>query len=189
MPRKSLAETVSPEDIIYKDEDIGSVPNLLLPDEKKEYTYGIYTDDFGYHIVKLKDAYKTEDIDGESRVIHYNQWVELKHLSTFTSAYLMYIEMITKRKDAQTKKSKNIQDIIDNHNYIKTIVEDSLKGIVNDQSVKVTETADKLSELNAEMSKARQQLRQMIAECDELTKLIKEKRKIVIGETKERKQK
>ena len=62
MPRKSLAETVSPEDIIYKDEDIGSVPNLLLPDEKKEYTYGIYTDDFGYHIVKLKDAYKTEDV-------------------------------------------------------------------------------------------------------------------------------
>ena len=101
----------------------------------------------------------------------------------------MYVDMITKRKDAQTKKSKNIQDIIDNHNYIKTIVEDSLKGIVNEQSVKVTETADKLSELNAEMSKARQQLRQMVAECDELTKLIKEKRKIVIGETKERKQK
>ncbi len=189
MPRKSLAETVSPEDIVYKDEDIGSVPNLLLPDEKKEYTYGIYTDDFGYHIVKLKDAYKTEDIDGESRVVHYNQWVELKHLSTFNSAYVMYVDMITKRKDAQIKKSKNIQDIIDSHNYIKTIVEDSLKGILNDQSIKVAENIDKLSELNSEMSKARQQLRQMVIECDELTKLIKEKRKIVIGETKERKQK
>lgn len=187
MARKTLAETVSPEEIIYKDEDIGSVPNIVLPDEKKEYTYGIYTDDYGYHVVKLKDAHKTEEVDGENKVVHYNQWVELKHLSSFSAAYLAYIEIITKRKDAQIKKSKNIQDIIDSHNYIKSIVEESLNSVAVDQATKVTAAVDELFDLKTEMAKARQQLQQMVAECDELTKLIKEKRKIVIGETRGKK--
>lgn len=185
--KRSLVETVNPEDIVYSGEVVGE-PNILLPDTKKNYTYGIFVDPLNYKLAVLKDCYRTDkDESGNEQVVHYKKWSDIAYLNSFESTYYKYIEQLTTSKDAKLKRCNSIQEVISIREEIKILVSETFPQIISQSIEKGCELIQENEELKQQIQETEAMVQEAKYAHEELMNLIKEKRKIVIQETEPKK--
>lgn len=176
--KPSLATTVNPDEIVYSGEELGNIPNFLLPDEKGNETLGIIVDQFGYNLSRLKDCYKKEkDENGIEKVVHYRKWEDIKYTGTFEAAYMEYIKLIIKRKDSQLKKARDLKEIVAIRKEIRDMVAKQLPTFVSDSEKEVLDLLKQKDTIKYCITELTKELEEMEPEVEKIRKAIKNAKK------------
>lgn len=181
---KSLVETVSPDEVVISDEEVGTV-NFMIDDTFA--CTGQYGD---YALVERKIKYRTgkeEDGINNGKVIQYIGWdVVSPHSYGRTPFDILenYAEHINLRKFKQLNKCNDF-------NAVKQIYLDTQSTIRNAMkstqfSSDIIEHGTLINEI-AELKAKLKAINNVLAEADELREMVKEKRRIVIAETEPKK--
>ena len=184
MAKQTLAETVDESEIVDLGEEVGA-PNFLIDDEFG--WVGGYGD---LALVQRKIAYRTgkvEDGENEGKVIRYINWVVVTPHSyaktpfTIMENYRDYVSLRNFKNFSKEKDWNNIRKIYDD---INNTIKSCLKSSQFTEEIKHQgELVDEIAKLKAELSK----INKVLEEADELHELIKDKRKIIVGETEPKK--
>lgn len=186
MPRikKSLVETTDLP-IVETDNEEGSLPFFLIEDD-----YGIACDVNSYSLVQRKRSNKTvKDENGkEDHVEVYWKWDAFRWTNTMPSILHCYVKCKEKELNRKLSKEKDFKKVLANYQEIYNIIEKALsvEG-ENKRLLSASSIIDQTSELDAEIKTLRDRRLKLEKECNELEKLIKEKRKIIVGEHKVKK--
>jgi hypothetical protein len=173
----SLIDTTNPEDIIETQEQVGSIPFMIIDED-----YGISGCYADMALVIKKKASKTGKVEnGEdpTKVYTYYRWDELKYDSKLSGVFDLYLK--TKRLNAfKGQRTKDIKDLIkieeDLSNYVHSVLDinenDKFKEVCN-----LTDTVLHLKQQIAESSKVLSEYKKLIKDT-ELE--FKEAKKIIV---------
>lgn len=181
---KSLADSVDASEIIETEDEMGTV-NFMIDD-----TFGIVGSYSDYALVERKVAYRTgkeEDGKNNGKVISYIKWDVVSPFSYGRTPFDVlnnYARHIGLRKFKQLNKSNNFDDVKQIYIDIQTTINQALKSSqFTDDIVKQGTLIDEISELKAKLN----MINDIFDEADELRALIKDKRRIIIGDTEPKK--
>lgn len=184
MAKETLASQVRPEDIIISNEEI-NIPNYLIDDE-----YGILIDEYSSTLVERKISYRTgkeSDGENEGKVIQYIAWTPVKthtYGRNIFGALENYAKYVTGTKMKQLKKSTNFDEVKQIYLDTQSTIRKAMKSTqFSSDIVEHGTLIDEIVELKAKLK----EVEDVLAEADELRDLIKSKRRIIVGETTEKK--
>ena len=165
----------------------GYIPFFLIEDD-----YGIAADEYCYMLCQRKKMNRTvKDENGNPAYVEsYLYWRALKYSGTFQNAIECYVEIKERQLNARHVKNKDYQKVIDVYNEIREIVANAFSatginqeflsfGDLLSQKNKLLNEIDELSDIKYKVETA----------ADDLLQIIKDKRKIIIGETEGKKHK
>lgn len=175
---KSLTDGVDEKDIVNLDEE-QNAPNILI-----DNNYGI-TGMYGdYALVKKCIRHRTgkeEDGEYKDRVIRYISWEDICYCRTVKSCLESYLEKRSLSEIKALKKTKEWQDVINIYNAIRTDIDKCIGSLdLTKEEEKTLDIADNTYKLKQELKN----IQDVLDEADDLHNLIKEKRKIIINDTK-----
>jgi len=184
MAKQTLADTVDESEIVDLGEEVNQ-PNFLIDDEFG--WVGGYGD---LSLVQRKISLRTgKEDDGENngKVIRYVNWVVVSPHSYSKTPfgilenYRDYVSLRNFKKFNKEKDWDKIKQVYDDiNNTIKSCLKSSeFTAEIKHQGEMVNEIAQLKSELK--------QVKDILAEADELRELIKSKRRIIVGETEPKK--
>lgn len=177
MAKKSLSETVDEKDIVDLNEEVNE-PNILIDDE-----YGIKAGILDYALVKRTIAHRkgTED-DGENngKVIRYTNWINVNYGDTIVRVFKNYFELKELEKIKNLTKA-NIKEVALIHKDIRNTLDKAIENLGLSQQEKYS--LNLIDEIN-EMKNKIKDINKILKEADDLYSLIKEKRKIIVDNTK-----
>lgn len=181
---KSLSESVDASEIVITDEEMGTV-NFMIDDD-----YGC-TGGYGdYQLVERKVAYRTgkpEDSENEGKVIQYIKWEVVTPHSygrTIFDILNNYAEYINLKKFKKLNKCSNFDEVKQIYLDTQSTIRKALKSTEFTSDVKTQATLiDEIAELKDKLK----EVNDVLVEADELRDLIKSKRRIIVGETTEKK--
>ena len=176
-----LSETVDESEIIDLGEELNQ-PNIMITDGYG--VRGVYMD---YALVELKTAHRTgksEDGEYEGKVIRYKRWDDINYSATIFGCLKNYCEYVNLTKIKTLKKCKDFSEIEaifkETNNTINKFLSHYDLTKEQTQSAKLIDTINMLEDKIKNANK-------IFKAVDDLHELVKEKRKIVIGDTEPKK--
>lgn len=182
--KQTLAETVDPSEIVDLTHIEENAPNVLITDD-----FGINGGYGDFALVERKFAHKTgKEEDGENcgKVIKYTKWEDVNYGATIFNCIKNYCKYVNLTEIKKLKKCKEFEDIEAIFNKTNETVDKFLakysSNLSNNQETSLN-LIDTINKLQSKIS----QVDKVVEEADELRELIKEKRRIIIGEIEPKK--
>lgn len=171
--------------LIETDDEEGTIPFFIIDDN-----YGIAVDNYCYQLCKKSKANKT--VKGENgvptHVESYYKWTSFKYTDSLKSMFDCYVKEKERELHSKLTKSREFRDLMKVQDEIKTIICTSLKPDGhNKEWLSTVELLDEKERLRSEIKELQNIKQSVIREADSLLDIIKEKRKIIIGETEPKK--
>lgn len=164
--------------VINTDEETGTIPFFLIDE-----TYGVACDQYGYMLCKKKSANKTiKDEEGNlDHIESYYTWTPFKYTGTFESIIKCYIEQKERGLNKRLVKQKDFKKLLEIREEIYSIVYKAFNtNGINKEFLSVSNLLDQKVELENEIKNVIELKNNLTKQCNELEKLIKEKRKIIV---------
>lgn len=183
MPRgrkKALVEETELP-IIETENEEGTIPFFLIDDE-----FGIACDQYTYMLCRKKRSNKTvKDENGKPDHIEvYWNWTSYRYTNTFESIMECYVTQKERDLNKKLVKEKDFKEILKNYEEIHNIIRKAfdIKGLNKDfiSISSIGSLIDQRVKLESEINAIEETKNNLMKKCNELEKLIKEKRKIVV---------
>lgn len=179
MPRgKKIIADETELKIIETENEEGTIPFFIIDDE-----FGIACDQYCYMLCRKKRANKTvKDEDGNpSHIESYWMWTSYRYTNSFESIMNTYVSQKERDINKKLVKEKDFKNIIKTYQDIHEIIKNAfdVEGL-NKDFLSHSTLIDQRAELEADIKATKELRNKLSKECEELEKLIKEKRKIVI---------
>ena len=171
--------------LIQTDNEEGSIPFFVIDDD-----YGIAVDNYGYQLCKRSKANKTvKNNDGiPIHIESYYKWTSFKYTNSLKSMFECYVKEKEYELHSKLTKSRDFRDLMEVQNEIKNIICTALKSEgCNKELLSIVGLLDEKEKLRSEIKELQNIKHSVIREADSLMNIIKEKRRIIIGETEPKK--
>lgn len=188
MPRgkKTIADETELK-IIETENEEGTIPFFIIDDE-----FGIACDQYCYMLCRKKRANKTvKDENGQpTHIESYWMWTSYRYTNSFESIMNTYVSQKERDINKKLVKEKDFKNIIKTYKDIQEIIKNAFNiESLNKDFLSCSALIDQRAKLEGEIKRVEEVKDKLIKECDELEKLIKEKRKIVIDNSTIKKKK
>ena len=166
---------------VTSDEELGS-PNIMIDDEYG--ISGLYNDFALVQRVFATRTGKKEDGENEGKIIQYVKWKPLGYVGTPFQALRLYSHKATLQKIKNLDKETNWKVIENIYKETNKTIDDVITRLVADSELEIKgEKLDSLYAMNDKLKK----VDKILAEADSLHEMIKDKRRIIIGDTEPKK--
>lgn len=187
MPRGRKSLDIPESDIIQTDEESGSIPFFLIDDE-----YGISGNYRDYSLVVKKRTTRAATIDDcedyNEKYISYILWSSVAYCSNLKSIFECYVKIKGLSKSKKLRKSQDYQELIhiyeDIYSHIKIAFQyENLPLKIE----KICDLTDEEYKIRNKIDILNDQYALLLRKSNELEKLIKEKRSMIIKEMEPKK--
>lgn len=174
----SLLETTAPEDIIYTNEEVGSVPFFNIDEE-----YGISGCPCDYALVIKKVANRTgkeENGEDPTKVYSYFRWDELKYDSKKSGIFELYNKIKKLNGNKNMERTNDVKKLIKIDQDIADYIHKVLDIKENEQFKNVCDLTDTLLYLKKQITEANKTLSEYKKLIQDTEKEFKEGKKIIV---------
>ena len=174
---KSLAETVDEKDIVDLKEELNA-PNILIDDE-----YGICENTLDYALVHKTIRYRTgteEDGINNGKVLRYVSWEYVNYAGSVMGILKNYFKVVELSSVSKLTKA-NIKEVAIIHKQIQETIDKAIEnmGLSKNEQYSLN-LVDQINDMKSKLKR----VDYVLKEADDLYDLIKEKRKIIVDNTK-----
>lgn len=160
-------------------EEIGTIPFFLIDDD-----YGIAADKLCYMLVRRAEGTKTGD-DGESVKIY--RWTSIAYLKDIPGCVREYMELKIRGKNRKLVKSKDFKDLLSVEKEVVDHINSVFTNKNKNELLNITEVIQMKEKLKGELEGIRELKEKLLRAYNEFEEMLKEKRRIIIGQTEPKK--